>query len=334
MPVYTRQLMNCVEIGKAVTTAANMEQITTVILKRLSELIQARNWTLYLLDAERRELTFALVMGLDKNLVKDLRIGLGEGIAGQVALTGEPIFVRERVRDDSRFNPQIDALTGFKTESIICVPLQAQGRVIGVLEVINPQDTSLFEADYQPILSILADFTAIGIVNARVYEEINRLVITDDVTGCYNTRFMHDHLNRVIAAGREVSLAFLDLDDFKSVVDKHGHQLGSKMLKEVAATLVANVDKQDRLIHYGGDEFVIIFPEQDKAAAFVKVEKIRREFRNTVFLREEGLNVGISASFGIAGYPQDASDMKGLLQLADNALYRSKDKGKNTVTVL
>ena len=334
MSAYTRQLMACVEIGKAVTSAANMEQITAVILKRLSELIQASNWTLYLLDHERQELIFALVMGLDKNLVKDLRIKLGHGIAGKVALTGEPISVRRQVKEDPRFNPGIDALTGFKTEAIICVPLKMQGRVIGVLEVINPQDMSLFEDDYQPILSILADFTAIGIVNARNYEEINRLVITDDVTGCFNTRFMHDYLNRMIGSHREVSLAFLDLDDFKSVVDKHGHQLGSKMLKEVATALVESIDAQDRLIHYGGDEFVIIFPGQDKAAALAKVERIRGTFEKKTFLQEEGHNIPISASFGVAAYPQDAQDQKGLLQLADNALYRSKDKGKNAVTVM
>jgi diguanylate cyclase (GGDEF)-like protein len=206
--------------------------------------------------------------------------------------------------------------------------------VIGVLEVINPQDTSLFEDDYQPILSILADFTAIGIVNARVYEEINRLVITDDVTGCYNTRFMHDFLKQVIDSGQEVSLVFLDLDDFKRVVDTHGHQLGSKMLKEVATTLVDSVDLQDRLVHYGGDEFVIIFPGQDKATALAKVDKIRNTLEKTAFLQEEGLNIPISASFGVAGCPHDAPDQKGLLQLADNALYRSKDKGKNAVTVM
>jgi diguanylate cyclase (GGDEF)-like protein len=334
MCAYNRQLMNCVEIGKAVTSAANMEQITAVILKRISELIKARNWTLYLLDHEREELIFALVMGLDKNLIKDLRIKLGEGIAGKVALTGEPISVRKEVRLDPRFNPEIDTITGFKTESIICVPLKAQGRVIGVLEVINPQDMSLFEDDYQPILSILADFTAIGIVNARVYEEINRLVITDDVTGCFNTRFMHDYLNRVLGKETDLSLVFLDLDDFKSVVDRHGHQLGSKMLKEVAATLVESIDAHDRLIHYGGDEFVIIFPGQDKAAALAKVEKIRDTLKKTAFLNDEGLNIPISASFGVASYPQDASDQKGLLQLADNALYRSKDKGKDAVTIM
>jgi diguanylate cyclase (GGDEF)-like protein len=333
MAKFTRQLINCVEIGKAVTTAANMEQITNVIIKRLSELIQASNWTLYLLDPERKELTFAMVMGLDPDLVKGLRIPLGQGIAGKVALTGQPIVVRNEARQDPRFSPHIDALTGFQTESIICVPLQAQGRIIGVLEVINPEDTSLFEDDFQPVLSILADFTAIGIVNARVYEEIKRLVVTDDVTGCYNTRFMHDFLGRLINGGREVSLAFLDLDDFKKVVDTHGHQLGSKMLKEVAAMLVANIDQQDRLIHYGGDEFVIICPEQDKAGALTKVEKIRAAFGSTAFLREEGLNINISASFGLAAYPLDAPDQKGLLQLADNALYRSKDRGKNAITV-
>jgi diguanylate cyclase (GGDEF)-like protein len=105
------------------------------------------------------------------------------------------------------------------------------------------------------------------------------------------------------------------------------------MLKEVAATLAANIDAQDRLIHYGGDEFVIIFPEQDKETAFTKVEKIRAAFSDTAFLQGEGLNVGINASFGIANCPQDAPDQKGLLQLADNALYSSKGRGKNAVTV-
>lgn len=334
MPAYMRQLMNCVEIGKAVTAAENMEQIAAVILRRLSELIRARNWTIYLLDAEQNELSFAMVMGLDKSKVKDIRIRLGEGIAGQVALTGEPVLIPEGIQEDSRFNPQVDAITGFTTESVICVPLKAQGRVIGVLEVINPEDRLLFEDDFQPILSILSDFTAIGIVNAQGYEKINRLAITDDVTGSYNTRFMHDYLSRVITGGRSVALAFLDLDDFKRVVDQHGHQLGSKMLKEVAETIAASIDEQDRLLRYGGDEFVIIFPDQDKTAAFGKVEKIRADLKNTGFLKDEGINVGISASFGIAGFPQDAPDQKSLLQLADNALYHSKDKGKDTITML
>ena len=333
MPSFTRQLMNCVEIGKAVTSALNMEQITAVILVRLSELIRARNWTLYLVDEERNELTFEVVVGLDDKQVRDVRIEIGEGIAGRVAQTGEAILVPDGVQDDPRFNRKIDTLTGFKTHSLICFPLKAQGRVIGVLEVINPEDRSLFEAKFLPILSILSDFTAIAIVNARNYEKINRLVITDDVTGCYNTRFMHDHLQRLIRGGKSVSLVFLDLDDFKKVVDRHGHQLGSRMLRELAGVLVGQIDPEDRLIHYGGDEFVIIFPQKDKEVAFTKVEQIRRAFEETAFLQSENLNVRISASFGIANCPADAPDQKALLQLADNALYHSKDRGKNTVTV-
>ena len=92
--IYIQHLMTCVEIGKALTSTFNMDQILIIILKRLSELIKAKNWTLFLLDPETQQLYFEVVVGLDKGSLADVRIGLGEGIAGTVALTGEPILYR------------------------------------------------------------------------------------------------------------------------------------------------------------------------------------------------------------------------------------------------
>jgi diguanylate cyclase (GGDEF)-like protein len=325
--------MNCVELGKSLIATLDMEQVLVIILRRLSELIDARNWTLYLYDPQRQALKFEVVVGLDKRMLSDVWIRPGEGIAGQALLSGELIRVPGNAQADTRFNRHIDALTGFHTDSVICVPLKAAGQVLGVLEVINPEDPALFEDAFLPILAILADFVAIAIVNARNYETKRRLTVTDDVTGHCNTRFLHEHLDRLMAEPATTSLVFLDLDNFKRVVDRHGHQSGSAMLREVAEAIGAGLEPQDRLVRYGGDEFVIILPGQPKDQARAKVALVREALGRTRFLRSEGLDIEISASFGIAGFPEDAADKKTLLRMADQALYRSKAQGKNRISL-
>jgi diguanylate cyclase (GGDEF)-like protein len=332
MDFYDRQLLACMEIGKAVTSTLNMEELLVTILTRLSELVKAKNWTLYLLDQQTGELRFEVVVGLDTERLAGVRIRLGEGIAGQAALTGEPILVPARVHEDPRFSGRVDLLTGFTTQSLICLPLKIQQSVIGVLEVVNPEDRALFDESLMPVLSILADYVAIAIANARNYQEIETLSVTDDVTGFYNTRFLHHYLDAILVKGQEVSLVFLDLDNFKHVVDFHGHLLGSKMLKEVALVIGSCLGKDDRLARYGGDEYVVILPGQDKQTAVVKTGEIRQALAAAVFLRSDGLQVKISASFGIASYPQDAGSKRELLQVADGCMYRSKQLGKNLIT--
>ncbi len=332
MDFYDRQLLTCMEIGKAVTSTLNMDELLVTILKRLSELIKAKNWTLYLLDQQTGELRFEVVVGLDTARLADVRIKLGEGVAGQAALTGEPIIVPEGVHEDPRFSRRVDELTGFTTRSLICLPLKIQQSVIGVLEVVNPEDPALFDESLMPVLSILADYVAIAIVNARNYQEIEALSVTDDVTGFSNTRFLHQYLDGLLNRGQPVSLVFLDLDNFKRVVDSHGHLLGSKMLKEVAVVIASCLGKDDRLVRYGGDEYVVILPGQDKKAAVAKTGEIRQALEGAVFLRSDGLQVKISASFGIASYPQDAGSKRELLQIADGCMYRSKQLGKNLIS--
>jgi diguanylate cyclase (GGDEF)-like protein len=331
MNFYDRQLLVCVEIGKAVTSSLNMDEILVTILKRLSELIKAKNWSLYLVDPGRRELRFEVVVGLDRDVMGDVRIKVGEGIAGLTALTGEPILVADRVQDDPRFDRRVDELTGFTTRSLICLPLKMQEAVIGVLEVVNPEDPALFDESLMPVLSILADYVAIAIANARNYQEIETLSVTDDVTGFYNTRFLHQYLDRLLGEGSVVSLVFLDLDNFKQVVDSHGHLVGSKMLREVALVIGSCLGKDDRLVRYGGDEYVVILPGQDKKTALGKAAEIQRSLGKTRFLGSEGLNLSITASFGVASYPEDVGSKRELLQVADGCMYRSKELGKNQV---
>jgi diguanylate cyclase (GGDEF)-like protein len=331
---HDKKLLTCVEIGKAITSTLNMEQILKIIMQRISELIRAKNWTLYLLDPETQELCFELVAGLEKEMLAHTRMKLGEGIAGTAALTGEPILVPEKVQQDPRFSKRVDDMTGFTTKSLICLPLKVQDSVIGAIEIINPEDPALFDESSMPVLSFLADYVSIAITNARNHMRIQSLAITDDVTGFYNTRFLHDYLGKLLQQDQVVSLAFLDLDDFKKVVDTYGHLMGSRTLKEVAVVIASQLDCDDRLVRYGGDEYVVIMPAQDKKSALKKMKDVHQEIFQTRFLQSEGFDIKITVSCGIATYPQDAGDMGELLQVADASLYRSKERGKNSVTAV
>ena len=99
----------------------------------------------------------------------------------------------------------------------------------------------------------------------------------------------------------------MDMDNFKEVVDTHGHLMGSKVLKEVAKTMALNLGEEDKIVRYGGDEYVIIMPGQDKQAALEKIMAIRKALADTIFLKDEGFQVKVTASFGIANYPNDAT---------------------------
>ncbi len=334
--LHMRQLMACLEIGKALTSTFDMEEILHTVLSRLSLLVPAKNWSLLLLDQATACLRFEVVVGLAPELLKELSIPLGEGIAGTVALSGEPVLV-EDVSSDPRFSDKVDKLSGFRTRALICLPLKIRDTVIGVVEIVNPQDSCLFRPESMTILSILADYLAIAIGNSMNYKKIAALSMTDTVTGYYNTRFLHEFLENLLEPGRvqssEVSLVFVDMDEFKSVVDTHGHLLGSKVLKEVADVMASRLGPTDRLVRYGGDEFVILMEGCGKLEAMEKAEEIRKTLAGTHFLKEDGLCVRVTASFGLATYPQDASSKEELMRLADQCMFFSKKRGKDKVTV-
>src|SRR5262249_58422764 len=165
---------------------------------------------------------------------------------------------------------------------------------------------------------------------------VMKLAVTDDVSGFNNTRYLHRYLDRLLEVpanrAQEVCLVFFDLDNFKRLVDKHGHLLGTKALREVAQTVAHQLDEDDRLVRYGGDEFIVILPRQSKDEALLKVARIQQAITSTEFLQKEGIGAHLTASFGLASFPTDAKDKRELLAEADRCLFRSKNSGKNRVS--
>jgi len=168
-------------------------------------------------------------------------------------------------------------------------------------------------------------------------ERFRYLAIHDSLTGLFNTRYLYKELDHLVSrcrdSGTPISLVFLDMDNFKNVVDTHGHLNGSQVLKEVAKTLQEGLEEPAFGVAYGGDEFVLVLPGREKAGAVEQVRRIRSAMKRTAYLESRGLAIQISASFGIATFPDDAQDRDSLLALADEALFRIKSMGKDAIGV-
>jgi len=330
------RLLTCIEVSKTLVTTFDMESLVRTAVERINILIPASNWSILLLDPDTLELHFSVAVGVELEDVKDVRLKLGEGIAGTVAQTGEPIFIPD-AQNDPRFCCRVDEATGFITKSIICLPLIIREEILGVIEVLNVENANFFRERYLPLLTILADYVAIAVDNVRNFQRLQIASFIDDVTGFYNTRYLTWHLERLVAQvlreGSQLSVVFLDMDNFKQVVDTHGHLLGSKVLREVARVIGAVLTPQDSLIRYGGDEFIILLPRVDKGKAYDFVTRLRQTINASRFLTDEGIHLAVTASYGIATLPQDATDKQTLLRLADQAMFSSKGRGKDTIVL-
>lgn len=330
-----RQLASFSELGKALTSSLDLKKVLNIVMEKVSEMLQPKNWSLLLIDEEKNDLYFEIVVGEGAEKLKDLRLTIGEGIAGWVAKEGVSLLVPD-VNKDPRFSKKGDESIKFTTQSIICVPLKSKGRCLGVIELINKMTK---EGDFKEedllLLTTLADYTAISIENAKFFQKIQELTITDDLTKLYNSRYLYRFLDYEVERVRRykghIAMIFLDMDKFKEVNDTYGHLNGSKLLAEVARIIANGLRKVDMACRYGGDEFVIVMPQTSKKQAHLAAEKLRTIINEHIFLKDDGLNLKMTASFGVASMPDGAKDTAELIHLSDQAMYRVKNSTRNAV---
>jgi diguanylate cyclase (GGDEF)-like protein len=323
------------EIVKTANSILEPRRVIDTIMARIQQLIPSEAWSMLMVDEQRQELTFELALGDKGKDVSPMRVKIGEGVAGWVALTGEPTIVNDTSKDE-RFAGKFDSQTQFRTRSILAAPMISRGRTIGVVEIINREGGGFTKQDLELLLT-LVEPCAIAIENAILFQRAEQLTITDDLTQLFNSRYLNLYMGRELKRckrhGIPLSVIFLDLDGFKGINDRHGHLAGSRTLTEVGTILGKAVRESDILARYGGDEFVVVLPETPPSGALVIAERIRKAIEAHPFLAEDGLNAHISASLGVASYPENGLSPEALIQKADQAMYRVKDKNKNGIEV-
>ena len=324
------------EVGKALFSTLDLQKILQTVMEKISELLQPDTWSLLMVDEKAQELYFEIAIGHGAERLKDVRLKLGEGVAGWVAKHGESVLV-EDVRSDIRFSSRIDEFTQLNTHSVLCVPIKGREQVLGVIELVNCLGKQSFSEEHIPTLKSLADYAAIALENARYVQRMHELTIMDDCTALYNAR----HLNFVLDAeiyrstryGYEFSLIFFDLDHFKQVNDVHGHLVGSKLLWMVGDLIKSNLRLIDYAFRYGGDEFVVILPQTSKENALIVLRRLKDLLDSKVFFREENLNIKVTASFGIAAFPADGRTHREVLRMADEAMYIVKKTTRDSIAL-
>jgi diguanylate cyclase (GGDEF)-like protein len=328
------------EVARALTSNLDSDALLRTIMSKMEQFFGPEHWSLLLMDEERSELYFALSAGIDPASLADVRLPLGEGIAGYVAASGNPLVVPNVASDPawSRYaaeHPELNLL------SIACLPIRHGDRTLGVLQV-NNSTLDLMPESSLSFLRVVCDYTAIALENARHVKLIHHLSITDDCTGLFNGRHLYATLEREIAEmthprvvpiQQHFSLLFFDLDHFKSVNDTHGHLVGSRLLAEIGGVLKRTLGANHAGFRYGGDEFVALLRGLDKPAATALVNHLRDSLNQARFLTENGLSLSINASFGLATFPQDGASLPSIIRTADTMMYNAKANGRNCIAV-
>ena len=314
----------------------NKEQLYEAVLGIACDLIDATQGSIMLIDKNGDTMHIVFTRGMTLNIARCLPVRVGKGIAGKVAQTGEPLLVND-VETDRRVAMANRAR--FKSKSLLCVPLKLRDKIIGVLNLSDKKNLAPFNAEDLQLLTSFANLASLMIERSLVLEQSERfeqLSVTDSLTGLYNRRFLksrlEEELNRSTRQGFNLTVLFIDLDFFKSYNDVCGHIAGDRALRRTAEIIKASLRDMDVVARYGGEEFCAVLPGTSKEEALIVAERIRSEIERERFSGENDIPPRrITASLGVASFPEDGRSYTELVHASDVALYQAKANGRNRI---
>ncbi len=325
-------------LSRQFTESLEPDALFEVILEEARKLTGARKGSLMVAANGNGLLAVRAVAGMNERVVERLRIQSGQGIAGTVFASGDPVLVTN-IEHDARFRRR--NRPRYHTKSFLSLPIRVDRRILGVLNLSDKATGEVFSEEDLDLLDAIAAQATVAIERSTYYaqsRELRRISITDPLTGLLNRRYFQERLaeevDRATRHGHPLSLIMIDIDHFKPYNDANGHPAGDKALVLLGRVLRASIRTIDVVSRYGGEEFAVILPETRKGEAAEIGERIRTEVEGLCFPGEEAVPGGrLTVSLGVAGFPEDARDMKKLIHRADRALYQAKEQGRNRIVV-
>jgi diguanylate cyclase (GGDEF)-like protein len=251
--------------------------------------------------------------------------------AAQAVHQGKPLIFHDLSDDPSTV---ADVTTNSKeVQSVIVAPLILKGQVLGAISLDSPEADAFDENDLRLLASFAATATA-AIHNSRLHHEVQKMAITDELTGLYNRRGFYELGHREVERSRRFQrplvAIMMDIDHFKRINDTYGHPVGDQVLAEVAKRCKDNLRRIDILGRLGGDEFTVLLPETDMFTGSRVAERLRLHVSAEPIITD-GDPLRVSLSMGIAKATATTPDLDVLISRADSAMYRAKEKGRNRV---
>ncbi len=322
-----QDLHSIYEVSTAIAGTLDTEELFHAIPERVMRTLGLNDFCILLYDAESRRLIVRSAVGLPDADAHEISFGPGEGVSWRVFEKGAPVYIPD-VRDNAEFlyynGKRMDV------RSFMSVPMVSKGKAIGVLNVNHPEPNA-FDAESLATMRVLATHIAIAIENAEMFRFVRTLADKDSLTLLFNHGAFHSRLlvelERAARYGHSLAVIMLDLDAFKEINDTHGHLVGDRILVMTAGVLCAHLRKSDVAARYGGDEFAVILPETDLAAASTIAGRIAAGISSVRLDTSEDRVISFTASIGYAACAPDSPNRETILGVADRLMYESKRRG-------
>ena len=306
----------------------DIQEIKKILTEKLPSILSIRHFSIFLYKKSKRELS--LFSHNRQDFKDDLTFHVNDSEIMRDAITQGRYILEHDFSRSKYFVGKSNSL--FKDKFFVCVPLMVADEIIGVMNLTD-NDSGVFSvSDLDYVLNV-SEFISLSISNALLYEKTQVLSITDGLTGLYDhqemLKVLDNEWTRSSRYNSPLSIVIIDLDNFKKVNDTYGHQMGDKVLMNLATVVKRICRTTDTASRYGGEEFLLILAETGVEGAIQIAERIRKEFASLKF-KKDGLEFNVTLSCGVAGLEgEKISSPSALIQVADQALYLAKKGGRN-----
>lgn len=330
-----RKIDSITDVYQKIAPVLNQEELFDIIMDKSIEIAGAEQGSLMMLEEGNGILYVKATKGIDKSILENVKVRMGEGISGKVAKNGKAMLINDIEHEALKRKNR----SRYKTKSFVSLPLKLDTRTIGVINISDKISGEVFSEEDLQLLHSFACYASIALERGeyfRLTKELKEISVTDSLTGLMNKGCFHERLIENIERSKRYNepctLFMIDVDDFKQFNDKYGHLAGDDALKQVAYAVKEGVRTIDIVARVGGEEICVILPNTKKNDSFVIADRMRKEVRMMSFLAERvPETVHLSVSIGIAEYPADGETPDDVLHRADMAMYTAKDEGKNKV---
>lgn len=308
----------------------SLQEINKLLVDKLPNILSIHYFTVFLYDKNKDELRLACCN--HDTIPQDLNLRLEDSPIMQEALTQAKYILEPDFKNSKYFKGKHNPL--FQNEFIACIPLMIENEIIGVMNLNDNKKGFISVSELDLILNV-AEFISLSLSNALLFEKVEKLSVTDSLTGLFNRQLMQKVLANEFARskryGSPLSLVMVDVDHFKKVNDTYGHQKGDEVLKTLADVLKGFCRSHDVPVRYGGEEFLLILPQTPLQGALHIAERIRQTVAKTPFYHN-GKKLQVTVSCGLAALDKATMETpERLIGAADQALYKAKETGRNKV---
>lgn len=333
-----RDLMALLEISQAVSSTLSSIEILDTIVQKVAEVIDVARCSIVRIG--KKEGVGHVLTTYENPNIKNLPIDLDKYPELKKALIKKDTVIIDDIYNDPLLAEVRDYLKDLEFSSLLVVPIVIRAEAVGILFLRTSRRASSFTQRETKLCKVIANLSGNALMNAHLFEsmelsnlELEKLAMTDGLTGAYNHRhfrkMLDDEFNRSRRYEDPLSCIMLDIDYFKNINDAFGHAQGDIVLKEITDVIKENVRQTDIVARYGGEEFVILLPQTTREGAFVEAERIRKAIKS---YRCSGRDqcIMVTVSMGVATFPaQDILKADDLVGFADNALYEAKANGRD-----